>query len=499
MASKQERNQLKLLEKRKAIKEEQKLMSEPKQKINVLAWGATPFVITGFGNVMKEILTNLYKSYPGQYNFHLVGINFHGDYMDEFQITGGLENGRLIQWPAAVNLAGGQVNLYGQTKFLDVLRETNLDIDVIFIFEDPFWVGGLVPGIQQPVAYIDAIKQVLHSKGRGHVPVVCYFPIDGVPKQHWIENIAKYDMPITYLNFGANECVRLVPELKNKLSVIPHGVNNKDFYPVSKQEAQTFKRAMFGDRAGSKYMVLNVNRNQLRKLIPSSLLAFKSFQQKVPDSFMYLNMKPVDVGWNLFEVCEGLGLEIGNDVFFPDSFLPQKGLSIEELNLVFNCADMLVSTATGGGWELAVTQAFATKTVTVIPANTSHVELAGSQADLNMQRGVLYRSGSNLSQLAVFTQDNEVVRPLPDLDHMVEQMYWVYTHPEEVQKITDNAHSWVTAGLLWDQHIVPQFHQVFSTAKKIKQQRLEKAHPQQLPPRQPPSVTGLHRGNIKLG
>ena len=441
--------------------------------MNILAWAATPYVITGFGCVMKELLQNLYKSYPGMYNIHLVGINFHGEYQNELEITGGLQNGRLTQTPAAAQLAGGAMNLYGQTKLLEVLRNTTSDLDAVFLFEDPFWIGGNVPGANANISFIDAVKSELHAKGMSHVPVICYFPIDGIPKKSWIENIAKYDIPITYLKFGANACIQNVPKLNGRISIIPHGVNPSEFFPISKHESMIFKRAMFGERSANKFMLLNVNRNQMRKLVPSTLMAFKVFQQQVPESFIYLNMKPVDVGWNLLSVCDSLGLEVGKDVMFPPDFSVQKGLSIEDLNKVFNCADALVSTATGGGWELAITQAFATKTLTIMPGNTSHVELCGPQGDPLAQRGILYNSGTSLALQTVFTSDNEVVRPMPDLDDMVNKLLWAYSHKEETERIKENAYNWVTSELTWEKHVVPKFHKIFQLAKNVKQDRVK--------------------------
>lgn len=452
-----------------------------KSQINILAWGATPHVITGFGCVMKEILQNLFRQNPGLYNVYLVGINYHGDYADEFVVTGGLQNGRFIQWPAATPGPHG-MNLYGQPKFLDVLKNLQADIDIIFLFEDPFWVGGGIPGGQSQAPFIDQIRAVLQASGRSHIPVVAYFPIDGIPKPTWIKNISKIDVPITYLSFGAGECVKACPELNNRIHVIPHGVNTKEFFPIPKEEALMFKRAMFGERLGNRFMFLNVNRNQLRKLIPSNLLAFREFKRLVPDSFMYLNMRPVDVGWNLIECCSALGLKVGEDVVFPPEFAVQKGLPIEDLNKIFNCADMLTTTAVGGGWELSITQAFATKTAVLAPANTAHIELCGDQSNQELIRGKLYRSGSNLSQIAIFPSDNEVCRPLPDLDDMVRQMKFLYDNPGFVTQMTENAYNWVINNILWDKHVTPKFNEVFKFAKKVKMDRIAQMQARQAQP-----------------
>lgn len=451
-----------------------KPLSFSKPQINMLVWGATPYVITGFGIVMKEILQGLYKNYPGIYNIFQVGINYHGDFADELLVTGGIERGRYRQWPAKVPLANGGTNLYGQPKFLQLLQDMQgVDIDVIFLFEDPFWVGGNVPGLPGDKPFVRMVKEELAKKGMGHVPIVAYFPIDGIPKPYWVNNISNFiDIPITYLDFGYKSCVEMQPALETRLRTIPHGVNTKEFFPISQTELKTFKRAIFGETASDKFMVMNCNRNQLRKLIPSNLIAFKEFQKSVPNSFIYLNMQAVDVGWNLIECCQSLGLEVNRDVFFPPNFNTQKGLSTEDLNKLFNCADLLTSTATGGGWELAVTQAFATRTAVLMPQNTSHTDLCGPQDNIELQRGVLYKSGEDVRLQMIFPHDNEVIRPIPDLDDMVVKMKMMYDTPNFCRKLEDNAYSWAIKNLNWEKNIVPKFHQAFVDAKNVKLARI---------------------------
>jgi hypothetical protein len=229
---------------------------------------------------------------------------------------------------------------------------------------------------------------------------------------------------------------------------------------------------MFGDAFVDKFMCLNVNRNQPRKMLPATLMAFAEFKKVIGDNtFLYMNMKPVDVGWNLPEICSSLGLVVGKDVIFPPNFNVQVGLSITELNQVFNTADLLLTSATGGGWEFALTQAFATKTCVIAPANTSHTELCGDQNDMEKIRGVLYESGNTLSLKCVFSNDNDVIRPLPNVEDMVQKMLFIYHNPEVKAKIENNAYNWVISTINWDTNIVPMFDQVFSYAYNLKNKR----------------------------
>lgn len=450
-----------------------------KQKpIKILAWGASPLVITGFGVVMKELLTNLFRSNPGKYEVRHVGINYLGDAFDSNVITGGPQNGVYLQWPAMQAHTSQKHFMYGHQKFLNLLSTIDpKDVDVVFLFEDPFWIGGLIP--QTKDIFIDQIKNIMKQKGMGHVPVVAYYPIDGIPDPDWIANIQKIDFPITYLNFGKESCITICPSLKDRLNVIPHGLNSKEFFPVSSEEARTFKRMMFGDGYVDKFMCLNVNRNQLRKMLPSTLMAFKEFQRQVNgNAFIYMNMKAVDVGWNLLKVCRNLGLQVNKDVFFPPNFNVQKGLPVEDLNKVFSIADALLTTATGGGWEFSITQAFATKTAVVAPANTSHIELCGDQTNNDIKRGFLYASGDRPSLRTIFTNDNEVLRPLPNIEDMVQKLKFVHDNPEVKAKVEENAYNWVTTKLRWDKDIVPKFDRIFTAAYNqkvsIEQQYLNK-------------------------
>lgn len=444
--------------------------------IKVLIWGAAPLVPTGFGNVMRHMLSGLFRKYPGQYDIAQMSINYYGDYVDEFQITGGPTNGRYRQWPAATQRTGLPMShMFGQARFIELVKSIPIDLDVVFLAEDPFWLGGSIPTDPENGRriFIDEIKKALHARGLPHVPIVGYFPIDGIPDPEWIQNISKYDLPITYLPFGAKSVEEVDSATGKRTSIMPLGIDPKEFHVLPPQETRAFKRAYFGEQNVDKYVILNCNRNQIRKFLPANLLAFKQYKDKFPDSIMYLHMKDSEmVGWNLPRACKNIGLEIGEDVFFPANFNVNRGVSVSDLNSIFNVADMLTTTALGGGWELAVTQAFATNTVVVAPKNTSHNDLCSEG------RGVLYECGNRLALRAILRGDNEVIRPLPDTDDMVEKMIWVRENPEEVLAIKERAHQWVQTSLLWDD-IIPRWHHIFTRCKQFKNERLHDMRQQQ--------------------
>ena len=77
------------------------------------------------------------------------------------------------------------------------------------------------------------------------------------------------------------------------------------------------------------------------------------------------------------------------------------------VNLLYNCADAVISTTLGEGWGLSITEAMATKTPIIAPDNTSLHEMMADG------RGLLVPSGDSPSAwFSLGPQDNERVRPL---------------------------------------------------------------------------------------
>ena len=103
-------------------------------------------------------------------------------------------------------------------------------------------------------------------------------------------------------------------------------------------------------------------------------------------------------------------------------------------------------------------EAMATKTPVIMPRNTALVE------NITEDRGWLADSGTNLSLFTVIPNDNDIVRPLVDVDSMVKCMLEVYNNPEEAKRRAENAYAWVTTQMSWAGNIVPQWIKVFEKA-----------------------------------
>lgn len=394
------------------------------KKIKVVFFGDAPNVSTGFATVSKNILMGLHNT--GLYDITVLGVNHWGD----------PHNFPFPIYPMGIN---EQKDPYGRQKAFNML--VRMEFDILFFIQDTFILD-----------FLPDIHKALRDKGKKFKSVV-YYPIDSASKKEWIENIAVCDYKVAYSNYGKDISLAHLPDI-GRVDVIPHGANTKDFYVLDKDEVSKFRKQYFGP-VSDKWIVANVNRNQQRKDVPRSIAAFKEFRKMVPNSVLYLHMASKDQGGDLKEVVKSFGLSVSKDVIFPENFGPNQGYPIQVLNLIYNSVDCIISTTTGEGFGLSWLEGMATKTPVIMPANTMLPEF------ITPEIGWLYKSGTTPSLHHVFINDNEVIRPLADIDDLVRTMVEVYNNKVEVDKRANNAYNWIKSKMEWQLCIVPQWIKLF--------------------------------------
>ncbi len=400
---------------------------EKAKKTKVIFYGDSPTCATGFGQVSRNILPALHNS--GRYDVDILGINYWGDpHNYPFKI-----------WPMAVN---GQRDPYGRQRLQQHLMDKNLEFDILFFLQDTFILDFL------PAMLVNLVKAGKRFKS------VYYYPIDGIPKSQWIDSVSSVDYPVTYTQFGFDQSTQIQPALADKLKVIPHGVNPKVFFPAPEAQVKEFRGQFFGALA-DKFIITNVNRNQQRKDIPATILAFKEFRKLRPDSILYLHMMAQDQGWNLPEVIKAFGLDVTKDVILPQNFTASTGFPLEILNLIYNSSDCIISTTVGEGWGLSWTEAMAAKVPIVFPQNTCLGEY------ITEETGYPYPSGGDCDHISVLPHDNEIPRPTAHVRKMVDQMVALYDNREEAARRAQTAYDMVHSTLIWDEHINPQWVKLF--------------------------------------
>jgi len=320
-----------------------------------------------------------------------------------------------------------------------------MDYDILFFLQDTFileFLPELIPHLKE---HHDPFKSI------------CYFPVDGTPKEQWIKNVNVVDHLVAYSEFGKKQATEACPSYGEDIITIPHGVNINDYYPMKKEEIDEFRRRYFG-RHHDKFVITNVNRNQQRKDIPRTIHAFSEFRKQVPNSLLYLHCAQKDQGWNLPEVCKSYGLSTSNDVVFPENFGPNQGYPIQVLNMIYNASDVVVSTTLGEGWGLSWIEAMATKTPVIMPENTAMVE------NITNDKGYLVKSGSNPNLFTVIPNDNEVVRPLVDTQDLVDKLVHVYNNQTEAKNKAITANAWVVNEMNWQGKIGKRWVDLFDAA-----------------------------------
>jgi glycosyltransferase involved in cell wall biosynthesis len=317
---------------------------------------------TGFGTVSHNIICEVKKHYREELQLDIIAINYFGDpyYEDERTFV--------------VSAVKNDVNQdsYGRFFFLKMLKEG--DYDGVFICQDI--------GIVQPlIEVMEVIKREKKENNQKQFKSIFYFPVDCPMVKQLTKGLEFFDVLATYTEYGREIILDYRPELKTKIHVVPHGNNPKDFYPLEKNERESFRKEFFGENA-NKFIITNVNRNQPRKDIPTTILAFqeaKDFWSSIydlPKPFLYLHMHPRDPkGWDLRLIFEQTNLVEDVDYKLLPPIWEQSGCETDVLNKIYNASDVMLTTSVSEGWGLTVSEAAACKIPVIAPMHTSFTEM----------------------------------------------------------------------------------------------------------------------------
>jgi len=340
---------------------------------------------TGFSTVSKNLIAQWKNTFKDRIKIDIVAINYFGDDYSED------ENIRVIS--AKKKDIGGDD--FGRHVFLATLLKS--DYDIVFIMQD---LGVVVPML----SHMNKMRLDKISKG-GDFKSIFYFPVDFSLNPYLLKNIEYFNALYTYTEYGKNMVLRYKPKLDNKLKVVPHGSNMTDFFPMPVKDKKAFRKEYFGKNS-DKFIVGCVNRNQSRKDIPTTIFGFLEFWENNKNSFLYLHMHPQDpMGWNLKLLLSQTPLKEGVDFMFPSEEDYTKGADIQKLNKIYNSMDVFLTTATGGGWELTVTEAMTCRIPTIIPNHTSFTALGGKNGERTYFLNTLYPIAAMVDNIIRFQSD----------------------------------------------------------------------------------------------
>lgn len=133
------------------------------------------------------------------------------------------------------------------------------------------------------------------------------------------------------------------------------------------------------------------------------------------DAFLYLHMNPDDeMGWKLNIVARQLGLENNKQFMFTSPDLIKEPPGQGFMNCIYNSLDFYVTTTSGEGWGLGITEAMAVG-IPVIAANNSAVtEVCGNGTRAYLTDRSLHRPYIN--------HFDNMVREQVDIDDFSDKM-----------------------------------------------------------------------------
>lgn len=305
-------------------------------------------VPTGFGVVSL----NLIKTFRKHYEVHVMGVNYYGDYHPDIE--------GLRVYPAT----GNGSDIYGKGRLAEMI--SRVQPDIIFVLNDP-WI------CMEYAAVFENLKETFPQLGK--IKLIAYTPVDAENvKAEFVVGLNVFDAVITYTNFGLNqlllhnteEAQLIAPE---KISVLPHGVDTSVFKPLPSKEAVRKAINLFADD----YYVLCLQRNQPRKRLDLTFYYFAEWVKRynLPKSVkIYYHGALQDFGIDIIQWCTYLGIEDRLAISSPN-IRPNSGLSSEQINMIYNAADVFFTTTAAEGWCLPAAEAMAAGTPAILPNHSA--------------------------------------------------------------------------------------------------------------------------------
>ena len=252
-------------------------------------------------------------------------------------------------------------NGYGDTQMIRNLMGIRKP-DAIFIFTDPrYWV------------WLFEIEREIRSK----IPIVWLNIWDDYPAPKYNEdyyNSVDGLMAISKQTLNINKLV-LGDKAENKvLSYIPHGINDKTFFPIKSDhklydDFLKFKTDLFNGK-DYKFVVYFNSRNIHRKRPGDTILAFRHFcdligKEAARECALVMHTQVSDGnGTDLRAVKEAL-----TDPDYVNIYFSNDKLTPQQMNLLYNVADLTLLLSSNEGWGLSLTESMMTSTM--ISANVT--------------------------------------------------------------------------------------------------------------------------------
>lgn len=389
--------------------------------MKILFCGDSPTVDTGFGVVAKNLLSRFYAM---GHEISILGINYHGDEPYDQQ-----------EYPYTIyaTKAGNLDEVYGYYKFWYIYDKVKPDI--VFFLNDP-WV----------------ISQYLEKKPDNHpgfadkVKVVAYFPTDAGPiKKEWVNILNNLDAQVCYSNFAESVIIASNEGKRpSNLYQIYHGIDTTDFFPVNQSVARAMLHLEQDD-----FIIGMVARNQYRKRFDLLMKAFSIFAKDKPNAKLYLHTSMKDVGFDIQELISQL--KIVGKVYATKELRPDKGVSVRDLNIIYNTFDVNALISLGDGFGLPVAESMATGCAQLVSDHSCLRELVDGHGGMTVKTAAWLLNSAGINTWG----------GVSDVDDIVDKLEILYQNRELRIKLSEDAYKFITQEkFTWD-YAANEFQNVF--------------------------------------
>ena len=377
----------------------------------ILTMSDDPNIATGMGRVHKEIACGLRK-----YGHEIVSLGWFS------------RIGEQNTMPFKIYHTSNQY--YGQDVFDQVILQ---EFPQIVITIGDHWM-------------VDYIANQNICKTRRLFLWIAYTPIDGTTPDGgipptWAYGTLNADYVVAYTEYGKQAILKTCPEVANRITVIPHGVDTNMFKPLPEDEVKNLRRSV--GLVDDHVCFLMVARNQFRKNIPEFAKAWQKFvaYNRHPKAVFWPHMVFTDpMGWNLDEVFDILGIRQTLRYF---EKIAHSSSNIDlmpeaDLNKLYNICDIHVNIA-GEGYGLASIESLACGKPNIV------LDHSGSGEQIRMSDGGLLVKCSPYYVTGKYSTE----RPYPDENDLLTKLDLLYSRADLRQKLGNAGLEW-TRKTTWD-------------------------------------------------
>lgn len=216
------------------------------------------------------------------------------------------------------------------------------------------------------------------------IPVFHYCPIEGDNLQPIWRQLWSMVQPVAMSDFGQ----RIISEhIGKEVPRIYHGVDTETFRPITPGRPLVFDgatlrtkddcKAKFGIDSSRK-VILRSDRNATRKRYDALFAAFVPIAQADPDVDLILHCQPIDPeGIDLWQEIMRMPEDLRVRVKFTKAHDTFKGLTPDGLNVLYNAADIYMTTTGGEGFGLTLAESMSAGVPVVSNAWAAEVEVVG--------------------------------------------------------------------------------------------------------------------------